>query len=411
MDLMHRYDLMPSWKRHAIETSLGITKKRCWPSDHTPPVEEIFDHEHLIEIFDQLKSKGGQAPGPDGARYEDFTRPEVCERLRKLSKDVLSGQYVFSEPRLVKIPKASGGTRTLALRSIWCRVISKAMAAAVSPFWEARFLPCSYGFRKGIGRWDLLLDLEQQIYSGSRICIELDIKDAFGSLQIPNVLAVFEQYCDDIKLLKHFEIILRGSRSENQGIGQGDPLSPLALNVLLHHFLDTPFSEAAVTPLHRYADNFILVGKMPEEVREGVQFVHEFLNPLGLFLKDYSEPVDLKHQSLNVLGYEIRLEKDAIRYQLPPSSWQCLEQSLMDCHKAQNPPERANDLLRGWLNSQAPTLENRRINRVVNRVLKLSSSTGFDTSVKDIERWTQSALDTWLAFRQNHVNRRECLLL
>ena len=409
---MHRYDLMPYWKRHAIEKSLGIStaKKQCWPSDDTPPVTEIFDPEHLIEIFDQMKSQGGHAPGLDGDSYADFTRPQVCERLRKLSKDVISCQYVFSKPRQLKIPKASGGTRTLALRSIWCRIVSKAMATAMSPFWEARFLPCSYGFRKGTSRWDLLLDLEQQIYSGSRICIELDIKDAFGSLQIPNVLAVFEQYCDDIKLLKHFEIILRGSRHGNQGIDQGDPLSPLALNVLLHHFFDTPFSEAAVTPLHRFADNIVLAGEVPEEVREGVQFVHEFLNPLGMFLKDYSEPVDLKHQSLNALGYEITLEKDEIRYKTFPSSWQCLEQSLMDCHEAENPPVMANDLLRGWLSSQSPTLESQRMKQVVNRVLKLSSSTGVDTPVKHIERWTQSARDSWLAFRQNHVNQRECLL-
>ena len=410
---MHRYDLMPSWKRHTIEKSLGITSanKRVWPSGHTPPVEEIFDPEHLIEIFDQMKSRGGHAPGPDGARYEDFTQPEVCARLRKLSKHVMSGRYRFSEPRLVKIPKASGGTRTLALRSIWCRIVSKAMATAVSPFWEARFQPCSYGFRKGTSRWNLLLDLEQQIYSGSRICLELDIKNAFDNVRIPDVMTAAEQYCDDSKLLKHFEIILRGSRSENQGIDQGDPLSPLALNVLLHHFFDTPFCDVAVNSLFRFADNIVLTGEVPEEVRERTRFVHEFLNPLGLSLKDYSEPVDLKHQSLNVLGYEITLEEDEIRYKTLPSSWQCLEQSLMDCHEAENPPERANNLLRGWLNSQAPALENRRINRVVNRVLKLSSSTGFDTSVKDIERWAQSALDTWLGFRQNHVNRRECLLL
>ncbi|MEK6248288.1 MAG: reverse transcriptase/maturase family protein, partial [Planctomycetales bacterium] len=292
---MHRYDLMPYWKQHAIETSLGITaKKRWWPSGHTPPVEEIFDPEHLIEIFDQMKSRGGQSPGLDGDSYTDFTRPEVCERLRKLSKDVLTGQYVFSKPRLVKIPKASGGTRTLALRSIWCRIVSKAMATAVSPFWEDRFLPCSYGFRKGTSRWDLLLDLEQQIYSGSRICIELDIRNAFDNVRIPDVMAVAEQYCDDNKLLKHFEIILRGSRWENQGIDQGDPLSPLVLNVLLHHVLDAPFCDAVDNSLFRFADNIVLTGEVPEEVRERTRFVHEFLNPLGMFLKDYSEPVDLK---------------------------------------------------------------------------------------------------------------------
>jgi len=403
---------MPYWKRHAIEKSLGIStaKKQCWPSDDTPPVTEIFDPEHLIEIFDQMKSQGGHAPGLDGDSYADFTRPQVCERLRKLSKDVISCQYVFSKPRQLKIPKASGGTRTLALRSIWCRIVSKAMATAVSPFWEARFLPCSYGFRKGTSRWDLLLDLEQQIYSGSRICLELDIKNAFDNVRIPDVMAVAEQYCDDTKLLKHFEIILRGSRSENQGIDQGDPSSPLALNVLLHHFFDTPFCDVAVNSLFRFADNIVLTGEVPEEVRERTRFVHEFLNPLGMFLKDYSEPVDLKRQSLNVLGYGITLEEDEIRYKTLPSSWKCFEQSLMDCHEAENPPVMANDVLSGWLNSQAPTLENQRMDRVVNRVLKLSSKTGFDTSAEDVETWTQSALDTWLAFRQNHVNQRECLL-
>ena len=83
----------------------------------------------------------------------------------------------------------------------------------------------------------------------------------------------------------------------------------------------------------------------------------------------------------------------------------------MECHEAENQPERANEVLSGWLNSQAPTLESQRMDRVVNRVLKLTSKTGFDTSVKDVETWTQSARDSWLAFRHNHVKRMECLLL
>ena len=40
-------------------------------------LERVIDPEHLIQVFYDLRSHGGQAPGPDGLTYRDFGPSEV----------------------------------------------------------------------------------------------------------------------------------------------------------------------------------------------------------------------------------------------------------------------------------------------------------------------------------------------
>ena len=117
----------------------------------------------------------------------------------------------------------------------------------------------------------MLPDLERIMVEQQRFVIaQDDIVNAFDNVPIDLVMGVFAQHVDDPELHIVGNKILRGHQDEQRevGIDQGSALSPLALNVVLHHVLDVPFSEnAAHPPWLRYADNIVY---LCQSVHEGM---------------------------------------------------------------------------------------------------------------------------------------------
>ena len=98
-----------------------------------------------------------------------------------------------------------------------------------------------------------------------------DVKKAFDFVPIAPLMETFAEHIVDESLLQLVETVLRGGEDRDRAVGipQGSPLSPLALNVYLHHAHDLPL-EADVTfpPFFRYADNLVyLCEGVPEGQR------------------------------------------------------------------------------------------------------------------------------------------------
>ena len=75
---------------------------------------------------------------------------------------------------------------------------------------------------------------------GRLVVAQDDIANAFDHVPIEYVMEVFRRHIDDPGLLNIANKVLRGHHTEQHtvGIDQGSALSPLALNVALHHALD-----------------------------------------------------------------------------------------------------------------------------------------------------------------------------
>ena len=128
-------------RRSAVMSSRGI-----------PTLKQIAHPENLIRIFDELNSTAGQSAGPDRIAYNQLSRREVASIMRNLSKEILNGTFEPSKARQVRILKSDGRSyRTLKIRSIVYRVVATALATAVGPFWDQKFLSGSHGFRSGRG--------------------------------------------------------------------------------------------------------------------------------------------------------------------------------------------------------------------------------------------------------------------
>ena len=255
-----------------------------------PSIEQIVHPENLVNVFDDLKHHAGHAAGLDGITYADLGRREVGQIMRDLSKEINNGTYEPSRARHIKIPKSDGRRyRTLKIRSIVYRVVATALATAIGPFFDRMFLNGSHGFRLGRGVPSFLLDLERIIVEQERYVIaQDDIANAFDNVQIDYAVDLYGRYIHDEALLVLINKILHGHRAERRivGIDQGSALSPLTLNVALHHALDKPFSENAAHPvLLRYADDIGMPCRTVHEGMTAIQAAQDLLDPVGMTLK------------------------------------------------------------------------------------------------------------------------------
>jgi hypothetical protein len=210
-----------------------------------PSLARVADPEHLIATFHAMKAEAGRAPGPDRVTFEVLGPSEAAACLRAVSRAILDGSYAPGPSRKLPIPKPGGGHRTLSIRSLFDRVVSKAIYRALLPIFEQLFLDGSHGFRPGRSPMTLFAALEaMMIQTGGTVLAQDDVKKAFDHVVIADVMEDLREHITDTGLLTLIEAVVRGGEDRGRavGIAQGDPLSPLLLNIRLHNVHDVLMS-------------------------------------------------------------------------------------------------------------------------------------------------------------------------
>ncbi len=328
-----------------------------------PALEQAVHPEALIAAYDYAAAHGGPAPGPDRLTYAALGRGEACAIFRDLAPVILAGEYRPAAGRALKIAKRYGGTRTLTIVSIIDRVVAAAVARALTPLFEAIFLPCSYGFRPGRGTWDLLADLMAAVAAERITTLAIDdVKRAFDTVPIAPLLEKFKEHLHDESLLQLTEVILRGGedRDRNVGIVQGSPLSPTALNLLLHHVHDRPLEgDPDFPPLFRFADNVCYLAGSAPEGRRALDHARQLLAHAGLALKGQDgPPIDLREGgNASLLGFRLSLHEDRMRLDLGEDTLKTdMARCLIAAHDDPDPHRAARTALRGWAAAYGPAL-------------------------------------------------------
>ena len=196
------------WKRRRKrDKALGL------PPNPTlePDVADIIDAEPLIAVFDKLRRDGGQAAGPDGISYRDWSRPEAAGILRTFSAALKAGSYLPKKGMTVKVPKASGGIRELTIRDLTYRVLAASLNKALSPFWERIFLPGSFGFRPGRSAWTLLASLDATMAAKNYHVLAVDdVRGAFDNVEIARLMDYHRVHIQNDAMIKLQELVIRG---------------------------------------------------------------------------------------------------------------------------------------------------------------------------------------------------------
>ena len=273
-------------------------------------LEAIADPVNLARAWASVRANAGAA-GVDGQTIAAFDADEE-HQLASLRRRLLSAErYVPPPVRRVEIPKPDGRMRPLGIPTVADRVVQQATRQVIEPFFEAKFLPCSFGYRPGKSAKDAVWWVREAIRRGDRWVAEFDIVGFFDNLRHARLLREVAKEVDDVEViglirrwLRAGVLTERGLESREAGTPQGGVISPLLANIYLHR-LDKEVRTAGFR-LIRYADDFVILTATRVEAQAADAYVRHIVEDMGLEVADAKSGIKRVNDGFDFLGFTIQ---------------------------------------------------------------------------------------------------------
>lgn len=319
-------------------------------------LEAIAEPGNLARAWTSVRANRGAA-GVDGQSVAAFGA-DLEHQLAALRQRMLSAErYVPPPVRRVEIPKPDGRMRPLGIPTVADRVVQQATRQVIEPLFEAKFLPCSFGYRPGRSAQAAVYWVREAIRRGDRWVAEFDIMGFFDHLRHPRLLREVAKEVDDPEViglvrrwLKAGVLTEAGYLPSEAGTPQGGVISPLLANIYLHR-LDVEM-RAAGFRLIRYADDFVILTGSRVEAQAADAFVRQVLADIGLQVAEAKSGVRRVSEGFEFLGFSV-----VGRFLRPrPKSLSAFKERVRGLTRRQAPVslhqmiEDLNPLLRGWGN-------------------------------------------------------------
>jgi len=193
-----------------------------------PLLDQICGVENLTLAWRRVRSniqvaRRGRSAGPDLVTLRDF-EADWSAQMGRLTDELRSGVYRPLPPRMVRIPKASGGERAIAILAIRDRVAQRAVQQLLQPLFEPLFLDCSYGCRLHVGTPDAVARVARYAEQGLTWAADTDIASYFDSIDQRILMGLLRQRIDEPPLLQLIAQWLQaGALAEGEGGALVDP--------------------------------------------------------------------------------------------------------------------------------------------------------------------------------------------
>jgi group II intron reverse transcriptase/maturase len=250
----------------------------------------------LYEAFKGLRKDA--SAGVDGLTFQDYQKG-LGRNLQDLCARLKSGKYRALPLRRVYIPKDDGkNERPISIPALEDKIVQAATVRLLNAIYEVDFLDCSYGSRSGRNAHQALDEIDRILFRESIThVLELDIKSYFDSIVRKQLVEMVERRVSDGSILRligkwiNVGVIDEGRLLETEdGVGQGQVISPSLANVYLHHVLDKWF-EDEVKPrlkgkafLVRYVDDAVICFQNVEDAQKVLTVLDKRFSKYGLTL-------------------------------------------------------------------------------------------------------------------------------
>jgi RNA-directed DNA polymerase len=274
-------------------------------------IDKLYPMGVLGEALAQVKANKGSA-GVDHVTIEHYAKDEDAN-LQRLSEELRTGCYRPQSIRRHYIPKpGSKEKRPLGIPTVRDRVVQTALRMVLEPIFERDFAAHSYGFRPGRGCKDALRRVNELLEAGYVHIVDADLKSYFDTIPKHRLLALIGRKVSDGRLLALIEGfleqgVLDGDRewTPEEGTPQGAVVSPLLSNIYLDP-LDHLMAEKGYEMV-RYADDFVVLCRSPQEAAEALAEVQQWTASAGLTLHpEKTRLVDERDDGFDFLGYHFQ---------------------------------------------------------------------------------------------------------
>ena len=347
-------------------------------------IDKVHPERTLRAAFSQVAANKGAA-GVDHVTVKMFDE-RLEENLKSLSEELRSGHYRPQQIRRHYIPKpGSKEKRPLGIPTVRDRVVQTAVLMVLEPIFEREFAEHSYGFRPGRGCKDALRRVERLLKEGYTYIVDADLKSYFDTIPHDRLLALVAQKVSDGRVLSLIESFLKqgvldGLRewTPEEGSPQGGCISPLLSNIYLNP-LDHLMAKQGFEMV-RYADDFVILCRSPEEAAQALALVQQWTADAGLKLHpEKTKIVDAAKDVFDFLGYRFKRGR---RFPRPKSL-----QKLQDAIRAKT-KRTSGESLTKIINDLTPRLR------------------GWFEYFKHSYRTTFSSLDGWIRMRLRSLLRK-----
>jgi group II intron reverse transcriptase/maturase len=197
----------------------------------------------VLEAYKKVRENGGSA-GVDEQDLGSYSK-NLQRNLYKLWNRMTSGSYYPSCVKEVKIPKKSGGYRSLGIPTVEDRIAQQVVKSYLEPKVDETFHPDSFGYRPGKSAHDAL-ELADKRCREFRWVLDLDIKGFFDNLDHDLLIKGLEYYTKERWVIMYVKRWLKAGilssdkvlLNRTAGTPQGGVISPLLANIYLHITFD-----------------------------------------------------------------------------------------------------------------------------------------------------------------------------